>query len=145
MRGNVAVIVAAEHGHDTDVAGQINTAIGRRLIDVILVASTIKLIYEACLIAHLFGRHNSHLKQSARLLVGPLANPTLGRFACGILGGIVMPLFLLGKSTSESSDPIQTVTVVAMMFVAALVGELLERYLFFAAVSTPRMPGRVTT
>ena len=130
---------------DTDVAGQINAAIGRRLIDVILVASTIKLIYEACLIAHLFGRHNSHLKQSARLLVGPLANPTLGRFACGILGGIVMPLFLLDKSTSESSDPIQTVIVVAMMFVAALVGELLERYLFFAAVSTPRMPGRVTT
>jgi hypothetical protein len=28
-----------------------------------------------------------------------------------------------------------------MLFVACLAGELLERYLFFAAVASPRMPG----
>jgi hypothetical protein len=31
--------------------------------------------------------------------------------------------------------------MVVLAFAACLIGELLERYLFFAAVAAPRMPG----
>jgi len=49
---------------------------------------------------------------------------------------------LLFRSTSETpQDFVFLVIVTSMLFIACLTGELLERYLFFAAVASPRMPG----
>ncbi|MBL8851108.1 MAG: molybdopterin oxidoreductase, partial [Planctomycetaceae bacterium] len=67
-------------------------------------------------------------------------NITLARFAAGSLGGVVVPLMLVpsqGDDFSRSS----LLILVLMLFVACVVGELLERYLFFAAAVAPRMPG----
>jgi formate dehydrogenase iron-sulfur subunit len=53
-----------------------------------------------------------------------------------------MPAFLLGSL--ERNPPVGTLQlflIVVLSFIACLIGELLERYLFFAAVASPRMPG----
>ena len=70
--------------------------------------------------------------------------PTAGRLSgaifFGILGGILMPAFLLNHQT----QPLQNITlfiIVAILFIACLFGEFLERYLYFSAVAAPRMPG----
>src|SRR5690606_4696347 len=100
---------------------------------------TAKLLLEASLFRYLLFRRQSPLKRSARLLVGPLAGSTFARFACGLLGGIVMPLFLWNELTTAQSPGLFLTISVAMLFSAALAGELLERYQFFAACAAPRM------
>ncbi|GAB4158097.1 MAG: dimethyl sulfoxide reductase anchor subunit [Planctomycetaceae bacterium] len=104
----------------------------------LIVTVVLKLAFELSLFSHLLSFRTSPLKRTARLMVGPLSNITLARFACGFLGGVVMPSFLL---TDLNRGDIPMLIVVAILFVACLIGELLERFLFFAAVSAPRMPG----
>ncbi|MEQ9069607.1 MAG: molybdopterin oxidoreductase, partial [Gimesia chilikensis] len=104
------------------------------------VTTVLKLGFEASIFRYLLRRQNSPLKRSALLMSGELSSVTLARFACGILGGILMPLFLLNQQT----QPVQNLTlflIVSILFIACLAGEHLERYLFFSAVAAPRMPG----
>ena len=59
-----------------------------------------------------------------------------------ILGGLCMPAFLLSNlQRNPPAGDLQLGLIVLLTFGACLVGELLERYLFFAAVAAPRMPG----
>lgn len=113
---------------------------GPLLSKALIAASAIKLTFEASIFRYLLRRQNSPLKRSALLMSGELSSVTLARFACGLLGGILMPLFLLNHQT----QPVQNLTlslIVIILFIACLAGELLERYLFFSAVAAPRMPG----
>ena len=56
----------------------------------------------------------------------------------------MMPAFLL-QNSSAAGEPItvQFFISVVILVIACIVGELLERYLFFAAVASPRMPGGI--
>ena len=110
----------------------------------ILSVAIFKLTFELTLFRHLVERRTTSLKRSALLHVGPLSNVTLARFAAGLLGGVVMPLLLVASQADDFSRSSLLILVV-MMFVASLVGELLERYLFFAASVAPRMPGGLQT
>lgn len=113
---------------------------GPLLSKALIVTSVIKLSFEASIFRYLLRRQNSPLKRSALLMSGELSSVTLARFACGILGGILMPLFLLNHQT----QPVQNLIlflIIGILFIACLAGELLERYLFFSAVAAPRMPG----
>jgi hypothetical protein len=101
----------------------------------------VKLFYELSLLRHLWTRRNTPLKRSARLTVGALSNNSLARVATGLLGGILMPLFLLSQSSSKQSSQLTQLVALGILFIATLAGELLERYQFFAAVSSRRMPG----
>eukprot|EP00913_Durusdinium_trenchii_P010914 g10243.t1 len=116
---------------------QLVGAAGMRLANALICLTAAKLLYEAAIFRHLLKRRSTALKRTARLMAGELSNATCARFACGLLGGIVMPLFVIGRTSadvvSSGSDPILPI-VVAMLFVACLAGELLERFLFFAAV-----------
>jgi formate dehydrogenase iron-sulfur subunit len=109
---------------------------GPLLCRAIIVAVTFKLLFDAAIFLHVASRRLTSLKRSARLMLGPLSNITLARFACGLLGGVAMPWLLL-NITSAQWQAVATAT----LFVACLGGELLERYLFFAACAAPRMPG----
>lgn len=111
------------------------------LIQSLVIVSAAKLFFEASLFRHLFARRHTSLKRSAMLLLGPLSGATFARFACGVLGGIIMPLFLWQELAATTTNSLFTVIVVTMLFVACLVGELLERCQFFAACAAPRMPG----
>ena len=68
------------------------------------------------------------------LLVGPLSGSTFVRFACGILGGIVMPLFIWNDLQTVENHSVFLVISVAMLFVACLVGELLRTVSVFRCV-----------
>ncbi|MFV0442767.1 MAG: DmsC/YnfH family molybdoenzyme membrane anchor subunit [Planctomycetaceae bacterium] len=110
----------------------------------LMVVASVKLVWEAAIFLRVLERRNSPLRRSATLMLGPLASYSMARFAFGLLGGVLMPAFLL--SIAQGAEPpasfdLQATIVVGMLFVACLGGELLERYLFFAAVSAPRMPG----
>ena len=129
---------------DASDAQMLLAQVGRPLATALMAASLVKLAWEGALFLHLIDRRNSPLKRSARLMIGPLANQTLARAGFGLLGGIVMPGFLLiqsGHDQAVAQFGVKETIIVFMLFTACLAGELLERYLFFAAVSAPRMPG----
>ena len=108
-----------------------------RLAQVVVGVSLFKLLSEAVLYRYLLSPHVTTLGRSARLHVGPLARIALGRNLFGIVGGMVLPwLALSGEGTSS---PVLVTTALTLL----LIGELLERYLYFAAVASPRMPGAV--
>src|SRR5439155_19810808 len=99
------------------------------------------LIYGTLIFRHLRRPQTTSLKRSALLRTGPLARRTQARFACGVLGGLLMPGLLLRLVTEASPSSEAVIAASALLFVACLAGELLERYLFFAAVASLRMPG----
>ena len=128
--------------------GELVRQVGPVLCRAIIVAAAIKIIFDAAILRHLAGSRLTSLKRSARLIVGPLSNITLARFACGLLGGVMMPLFLLDMTAAaaaagaqQAGTSVLEAVAIATLFIACLAGELLERYLFFAASSAPRMPG----
>ena len=62
-----------------------------------------------------------------------------------LLGGVLMPAILLGQilPVLTNSGQVQFMFATGLLFAACLAGELLERYLFFAACAAPRMPGGI--
>jgi len=90
----------------------------------VIAAAITKGAGEAAVFAHLRAKRYTELKRSAVLLVTDLRRWTTMRFAMLALGGIAMPLV--------------HARIASLVFL--LVGELLERALFFAAASAPGMP-----
>ncbi len=116
----------------------------------LIVVALVKLVWEAAIFRHLLFRRNTPLRRSALLLSRDLSSLTLARFALGLLGGVLMPAMLLGQNSTMSSElissesgQVQFVLTAGLLFAACLIGELLERYLFFAACAAPRMPGGI--
>lgn len=111
----------------------------------ILGVMSAKLLWEASVLRHLLSRSVTPLKRSALLMTRELATPTLARFGLGALGGIVAPALLLRMFSSPtfSSAKAEWVFATLLLFGGTLAGELIERYLFFAAVASPRMPGGI--
>ena len=119
----------------------ISTPTSVTLIRSLALATSAKLLFEVSLFRHLMSRRQTALKRSAMLLRGPLSGSTFARLACGLLGGIVMPMFLWNDLEETATSGPFLVIAVTMLFVACLAGELLARYQFFAACAAPRMPG----
>ena len=115
---------------------------GPALCRALIAAAALKLVFEAALFRHLAARSTTSLKRTALLMSGALSQVTAARFAAGVVGGIAMPALVLLSRTPAGED-VMLAPFVAMLFVACLAGELLERYLFFAAVASPKMPGGV--
>lgn len=109
----------------------------------IIAISSVKMVYEAALFRWLWSPSNSSWKRSAALHVGPLSEMTIARFGCGILGGIILPL--ISWNQTAEAELLPRACVIIATAVALIAGELLERYLFFAAVAAPRMPGAIRT
>ena len=65
------------------------------------------------------------------------------RLVLGGFGGIACPLILATDANNAISHTAAQIAIPAMLaiFLCTLVGELLERYLYFAAVVAPKMPG----
>ena len=123
---------------------QTMAAYGEAICRLLIGVSAAKLLFESLVFLHLRAKHTTPLKRTALLLTGPLAGVTRTRFACGILGGLLLPYLLLqsqffcpGQGFSDSTIAL----IVSLLFVSGLAGELLERYLFFVAAVAPRMPG----
>jgi formate dehydrogenase iron-sulfur subunit len=103
----------------------------------IAIAMTVKLLWESAVFVHLNDRDWTDLKRTALLMSGVLKRITIRRFIFGLLGGVVLPgLALFGVLPAVFAIGILPL---------ALLGELLERYLFFTAVIPPKMPGGIAS
>jgi Fe-S-cluster-containing dehydrogenase component/DMSO reductase anchor subunit len=92
----------------------------------------LKLGVELAQFRHLRSRRHGAEKRGAILLASELRRVTVVRFAAGALGGLLLPLL-------PPSAPVAVAILVLL-----LASELLERTLFFAAATAPRMPGGPT-
>ena len=136
----LAAMIAAPSLQLTELVAKVSPLLCRALI----IASAVKLTWEAAIFRHLLFRRMTPLRRSAMLHTGELSRVTLARFALGILGGVLMPLFILNKTAEgENVAGAEFVGAAGLLFVACLAGELLERYLFFTACAAPRMPGGI--
>jgi Fe-S-cluster-containing dehydrogenase component/DMSO reductase anchor subunit len=120
----------------------------RWLALVLVVAAALKLGVEASVFRHLWDRQHTVGKRLALLMRGELARPAGARFLCGALGGIGLPVLGLALVASARAAggvfPSVALAVIGVAgALAALAGEILERYLFFAAAPASKMPGGI--
>ncbi len=115
---------------------------GRSLSGSLAAVMGFKLLFEAWTLRHLSDKHHTLLKRTAILMVGELRGATAVRFAAGLLGGVLLPLLMAGGQF-QGSAAAMICTTIAAVFVLTLIGELLERYLFFTSVVAPKMPGSI--
>lgn len=140
----LSILVATVATPSESLAFIVNDS-GPTFCQTLIVIALAKVAWEACIFRHLLLRRNTPLRRSALLLSRELSNYTLARFALGLLGGVLMPLMLLSQilAAPSQSNQLQFLATTGLLFVACLAGELLERYLFFAACVAPRMPGGI--
>ena len=107
----------------------------------LLCASALKLALEQGIVRHWQAGDAGacgELDRSAVLLAGDLGLVARVRLACGIVGGMVLPVgFILGAGASAGTRSGLAWSILA----GCLAGELLERSLFFRAVVPDKMPG----
>jgi DMSO reductase anchor subunit len=105
-------------------------------------ATAAKLGWEATAFRHLMSRAATVQKRVALLLTSELRGAAQLRFATGLFGGVVLPLFLAHLSTSALPvHPAVLIFLVLLIFALTLIGEFSERYLFFTSATRDRMPG----
>ena len=126
---------------ETITVAEIMEGFGRRLLQGLVAAALVKLAVEALVLTHLRDKKHTPLKRTALLLTGELALMTLRRVCSGVLGGIVLPGVLLAEVGPTGCRAAFTGVVMGLVLVITLVGELLERHLFFTAAVAPKMPG----
>jgi Fe-S-cluster-containing dehydrogenase component/DMSO reductase anchor subunit len=117
--------------------------VARQLATALAVTAAVKLLWEVGIFAHLRSKPLGELKRSALLLRGELSSLVSLRFAFGALGAVAFPLVILAALASRALSP-TTLVVLALVGAAMIVsGEIVERSLFFRAVSVPSMPGGI--
>ncbi len=110
----------------------------------VIVAVAAKLVFESAIFLYLRQRQHTPLKRTAMLLAGELSMTVLIRVFFGAVGGVVLPLILIGEGafTSQAGFQPAFVGIVTLLMIGLLTaGELIERYLFFTASVAPKMPG----
>jgi len=105
------------------------------LCEFLLLITIAKLLGELTVFLHLKDREWTSMKRTAILMARNLRGATLARFLLGAIGGILLPICVIGG--------LEYAGVAAIFF--CLLGELLERYLFFKAVISPKMPGGIAS
>lgn len=117
---------------------------GQSLCKWLMIAVAVKLLFEASSLLWLQQRQFTPLKRSALLLTGELSMINLMRNFFGAMGGLVLPLVLLSSKAINPADgyePLFMGMIVLLITLLLLIGELIERYLFFAASVAHKMPG----
>ncbi|CAA6678020.1 MULTISPECIES: DmsC/YnfH family molybdoenzyme membrane anchor subunit [unclassified Lentimonas] len=102
----------------------------------LIVFSLMKLVLEATQLRAASQSEMAPAKKSALLMLKPLKRITRARYCFGALGILSFSAAALGALP---------VALSILGFSSLLVGELLERVLFFKAVAAPKMPGAYTS
>jgi formate dehydrogenase iron-sulfur subunit len=144
-----SVVSTSITGHDaTTVTVLVSTGVFPLLTAILMVATAVKLTAELSELLHLRDPQHTVLKRNAVLLVGALRPYTRARYLTGIGGGLVLPTvsLLIWRSAANATAPLPYALLAVLSglsFGLCLVGELLERFLFFAAAPASRMPGSI--
>ncbi len=112
----------------------------------LIVATLAKLTFESLIFVSLHERVFTPLKRTAYLLTHELGLTTIKRYFFACAGGLILPGLLLYERwiVAEGFNVAFWIILVLFSSIMLLIGELLERYLFFAAVVAPKMPGVAT-
>jgi Fe-S-cluster-containing dehydrogenase component/DMSO reductase anchor subunit len=124
-------------------AAELIRVVGSTLTRALIAAAIAKLSFDALILRNLADHRMTSLKRTAMLVTGTLSKVAISRMGLGFLGGIALPLIILNRIEASPSVDLTVGISIGLAWVACLAGELLERYLFFAAVAAPRMPGGV--
>jgi len=119
---------------------EVTSTISNLTLLLVLVTS-FKLLGEATILLHVYERKLGELKRTALLLRGALMKKFAARLGIGVVGGVLLPV-LLRASMSELSS-VGVVVFLSASFCLLMLSEVLERMLFFKALSAPKMPGAV--
>ncbi len=95
------------------------------------------MLWELTVFAHLSDPEWTDMKRTALLMSGVLKRATIARFVCGAFGGVILPVLIVFGAL----PPIIATGILPF----TLLGELVERYLFFTAVIPPKMPGGIAS
>jgi formate dehydrogenase iron-sulfur subunit len=118
------------------------TPAGVNLCWALSAATLTKLLTEGSVMLHLYDKQLTELKRTAMLLRGELRKVMALRVSAGLLSGFLLPLLLAEQLRgAQVAGPISTMVVLSAAFLGLLLGEFLERALFFKASSAPKMPG----
>jgi formate dehydrogenase iron-sulfur subunit len=128
---------------DPQAATQLVLVLGPPLTKALMAASLLKLAFDALTLRALTDLRLTSMKRTALLITGVLSSFALARAGLGILGGLALPLLVLNALQSGTAPELTIGVSMVLAWIACLGGELLERYLFFAAAAPPRMPGGV--
>ena len=145
--GGLAIVAAASIGLGASGLTRLQPLAGLAVIHVmqpsevpvwllvaIAAAAACRLIADHSIFRHLNVQDETPLSRSAELLTGPLVHWERCQALAALIGGILLPLIAIGQ-------PGQTAPLVAVSSALVLAAEFVQRGLFFAAVSPPRMPG----
>jgi len=104
-------------------------------------ATIAKLVVDGSVMVHLYDKQLTELRRTAMLLRGELKKTLVLRMSVALLSGIFLPLVLAEQLRGNGVGALATAIVLGASFVGLLLGELIERALFFRASSAPKMPG----
>jgi formate dehydrogenase iron-sulfur subunit len=107
-------------------------ALGTRLGNVLALVVIVQLVAELSVLTHLRDKRHGDLKRTALLLVKRLSGWVMARVGLSLFGALLVPVVGIGPVSA------------GIALAALLVSELIERGMFFAAASAPRMPGVFT-
>lgn len=131
-----ATCLTAQLFREVDLQASFGTLLGW-----LTLSAFAKLAFELSMFRHLWDKQQGDLKRTALLMTRDLKQVSTFRFIAGAIGGLVLPGAMLLIQADPSAFSSLSVSVFALALTAA--GELLERTLFFTAVSAPRMPGAI--
>lgn len=136
----VVAAVAATFSGNVDIETMMNE-FGDTLCQMAVLATGIKLLLELSIFKHVFDWQYTPRRRTALLLQGELFRTTTIRFLLGLVGGIFLPLLmLLAMPPQYQAGLVIGGGLLSLLLLTT--GELLERYLFFVASVSPRMPGK---
>lgn len=131
LLGAATLLTAASFGRER--------ALGLAAALVVMAASVAKLCGEQRLLVPLESVEVTPAARSARLLKGPLAETGRRRRSLAVVGGLLLPAVWTGLG--PPMIPAAGAATASLALVALIAAELTERFLFFAAVVRPKMPG----
>ncbi|MCY2963808.1 MAG: dimethyl sulfoxide reductase anchor subunit [Planctomycetota bacterium] len=108
-------------------------------------ATLFKLGIELCLLKNRSDVDPPEQRLSAKLLLGPLRSVLMARLILAAAGGLMLPAVLWVLASGSAASGWQTTGLAVASALSLVIGELLERSLFFAAVVPLRMPGGLET
>ncbi len=109
----------------------------RLLFLAVAVLMATKLAGEAVGFRHLRRPDHSEGARRARVLTGPLRTATWRRFGLGVGAGVVLPL-LAAVTADGPTSPLVSAALATLVLAGVVLGELIERTMFFTAASAPR-------
>jgi DMSO reductase anchor subunit len=115
---------------------------GVKLCWALSAATITKLFVDGSVMANLYDKQLTELKRTAMLLRGELKKVAALRVSAALVSGVLLPLVLAEQLRGTPAvGPLVTVVVLSASFLGLLIGEMVERALFFKASSAPKMPG----